>query len=106
MMLPIIPFLRCGFIREVEIKLPGIFDSAIIDLIKVNKYAIWKNGVNIIRFSTTLQGLVAMIGDHFNLTSLYPALSTEVDILGIEAMSVTGKFDIQLIAWDYEKVFG
>lgn len=98
--------LRYGFIREIEVKLPGIFDSDIIDLIKVNKYAMWKNGINIIRFSTTLQGLVAMIGDHFNLTSLYPALSTEIEIIGVDSMSVTGKFDIQLIAWDYEKVFG
>lgn len=68
-----------------------------------NKYYMFENGLDVISLNMTLQGILACIGDHFQLQSLYPELDCEVEVTGIE-ISFSGEINVKLIVWNYDQV--
>lgn len=95
--------IRYRFFREKEIVLPGLWDNLVVTKLAQNKYYMFENGLDVITLNMTLQGILACIGDHFHLKSLYPELDCEVEVTGIE-INFSEEINVKLVVWNYDQV--
>jgi len=93
-------YVRQGFVRNKTIGLAGVWTEDYAKSIATHKYHLWKNGLSLVQFSVTLQGILLAIGDHVIMDSDYPSIDTELEIIGIVGMQILNKYEIELLAYD------
>lgn len=93
-------YTRFDFIRSKTIHVPGVWTEAYAKQLAKHKYFMWENGLRLIRFRTTLQGLVVTIGDHLNIDSDYPEVDTEVEVIGVSGIRLLSRYEFEFLAYD------
>ena len=73
---------RFGTKLTCELIMPGFYDENLADFIAVNKTKVWENGVKLLQFNMSIEGLVLQIGDLIHVESLYPAVDANFEIIG------------------------
>lgn len=98
-------YIKYGFVRNKTIYLPGVWTEAYAKLIAMRKYFMWENGLQGVRFNTSMQGLLFTIGDRVTIDSDDPLLNTELEIIGITGIQYAGNLAFGFIGYDAEFIW-
>lgn len=73
---------RFGTKLTSELIMPGFYTEEQANFIALNKTKVWENGVKLLQFNMSIEGLILQIGDPVHIQSIYPAVDAEFEIIG------------------------
>ena len=65
----------------------------------------WRKGIDVVVFDTTLQALLVVNGDHFTIFNKKPVLDTDIEIIG-KTLKIKNDINIELTGIICKSIFG